>query len=174
VSRRAKEAIKTALAMTLAYGIALSQGWEKPMWAGFAVAFVSLGTVGQSIDKATLRMVGTFAAAAVAFVLLGCFAQDRWTFLLALSAWVGYCTYRIGGSRYPYAWQATAFVTVIVSLEAGFDAANAFRVATLRIQETGLGVLVYSLVSLLVWPVNAGPKMQVAAVALVEAEKELF
>jgi uncharacterized membrane protein YccC len=174
VSRKAKEAIKTALAMTLAYGIALSQGWEKPMWAGFAVAFISLGTVGQSIDKATLRMVGTFAAAAVSFVLLGCFAQERWAFLLALSAWVGYCTYRIGSSRYPYAWQASAFVTVIVSLQADFDAANAFRVATLRIQETGLGILVYSLISLLVWPVNAGPKMQSAAVALVKTESELF
>ena len=174
MSLRAKEAFKTALAMTLAYGIALSQGWDKPMWAGFAVAFVSLGTVGQSIDKATLRMVGTLAAALVSFVLLGCFAQDRWAFLLALSAWVGYCTYQLGSSRYPYAWQATAFVTVIVSLEAGSDATHAFRVAILRIQETGLGVLVYSLVSLLVWPVNAGPKMQSAAVALVEAEKELF
>jgi len=102
------------------------------------------------------------------------FFSSRWAFLLALSAWVGYCTYRIGSSRYPYAWQASAFVTVIVSLQAGFDAANAFRVATLRIQETGLGILVYSLISLLVWPVNAGPKMQSAAVALVKTESELF
>jgi hypothetical protein len=32
--------------MTLAYRIALSQGWEKPMWANFAVSFVSLRTLG--------------------------------------------------------------------------------------------------------------------------------
>jgi uncharacterized membrane protein YccC len=174
VSRKAKEAIKTALAMTLAYGIALSQGWDKPMWAGFAVAFVSLGSVGQSVDKAMLRMVGTFVAAAVSFVLLGCFAQDRWVFLLALSSWVGCCTYRIGGSRYPYAWQVSGFVAVILSLEAGFDAANAFRLATLRAQETGVGILVYSLVSLLVWPVHAGPKMRRAAIELVKTETELL
>jgi uncharacterized membrane protein YccC len=42
ISRKAKEAIKTALAMTIAYGIALSMNWDKPLWAGFAVAFVSL------------------------------------------------------------------------------------------------------------------------------------
>src|SRR5210317_174008 len=96
VTRKAKEATKTALAMTLAYWIALSQGWEKPMWAGVAAAFVSLGTIGQSFDKATLRMVGTFVAAGVSFALLGCFAQDRWAFMLGLSAWAGYCTYRIG------------------------------------------------------------------------------
>ena len=31
---RAKEAIKTALAMTIAYGIALSMDWDRPYWAG--------------------------------------------------------------------------------------------------------------------------------------------
>ena len=46
LSIRTKESIKTALAMTIAYGIALSMEWDKPMWAGFAVAFVSLSTVG--------------------------------------------------------------------------------------------------------------------------------
>ena len=33
LSRKAKEAIKTALAITIAYGIALQMGWYKPMWA---------------------------------------------------------------------------------------------------------------------------------------------
>jgi len=42
ISTRAKEAIKTGLAMTIAYGIALSMDWEKPYWAGFAVAMISL------------------------------------------------------------------------------------------------------------------------------------
>jgi uncharacterized membrane protein YccC len=41
LSTRSKEAIKTALAMTIAYGIALSMDWDRPYWAGFAVAFVS-------------------------------------------------------------------------------------------------------------------------------------
>ena len=41
LSTRFKEAFKTALAMVLAYGIALSMDWEKPMWAAFAVAFIT-------------------------------------------------------------------------------------------------------------------------------------
>ncbi len=36
LSTRSKESIKIALAMAIAYAIAL--GWEKPFWAGFAVA----------------------------------------------------------------------------------------------------------------------------------------
>ncbi|MGB5304647.1 MAG: hypothetical protein WBO06_00905 [Gammaproteobacteria bacterium] len=42
LSRKTKEAIKTALAMTVTYAIALSMDWDRPYWAGFAAAFVSL------------------------------------------------------------------------------------------------------------------------------------
>ena len=41
LSRKAKESIKVGLAMTIAYGISLSQDWDRPYWAGFAVAVVS-------------------------------------------------------------------------------------------------------------------------------------
>ena len=36
LSIKTKESIKTALAMTIAYGIALSMDWDRPYWAGFA------------------------------------------------------------------------------------------------------------------------------------------
>ena len=51
LTTRFKESFKTALAMTVAYGIALSMDWDKPMWAAFTVAFISLATVGQSLNK---------------------------------------------------------------------------------------------------------------------------
>ena len=84
LSRKAKESIKTALAMTIAYGIALQMDWDKPVWAGFAVAFVSLETVGQSFNKAALRMVGTLVAAVVALTFIALFAQDRWLLCCSL------------------------------------------------------------------------------------------
>lgn len=34
LSTKAKESIKTSLAMAIAYGIALGLNWDKPMWAG--------------------------------------------------------------------------------------------------------------------------------------------
>ena len=51
LSDRAKAGIKTALAMVLAYGVALSMDWQYPYWAGFSVAFCSLSTVGESLNK---------------------------------------------------------------------------------------------------------------------------
>jgi uncharacterized membrane protein YccC len=55
LSDRVKTAIKTALAMVLAYGVALSMDWENAYWAAFAVAFCTLSTVGESLNKGLLR-----------------------------------------------------------------------------------------------------------------------
>ena len=37
LSTRTKEAIKTGLAMAIAYAIALQMDWDRPYWAAFAV-----------------------------------------------------------------------------------------------------------------------------------------
>jgi uncharacterized membrane protein YccC len=92
LSHRFKEAFKTALAMVIAYGIALSMDWPKPMWAGFAVAFISLSTIGQSLNKGFLRMVGTLAAAVFSLTLIAIFPQERWWFMVGLSLFIGSCT----------------------------------------------------------------------------------
>jgi uncharacterized membrane protein YccC len=75
LSIRFKESFKTALAMTIAYGIALGMDWDKPYWAGFAVAFISLATVGQSLNKAALRLLGTLVAIVVALTLIALFPR---------------------------------------------------------------------------------------------------
>ena len=103
--------------MTIAYSIALSMGWDKPFWAGFAVAFVSLATIGQSFNKAVLRMFGTFVAIGVAFTLIALFAQQRWLFMLFLSAWLALCTYMMGGAKHQYFWHVCGFVCVIVCMD---------------------------------------------------------
>jgi uncharacterized membrane protein YgaE (UPF0421/DUF939 family) len=174
ISRKAKEAIKTALAMTLAYGIALSMGWDKPMWAGLAVAFTSLATIGQSFNKAAMRTFGTFVAAFVGLMLIAFFAQDRWLFMLSLSSWVGFCTYMMGGTKRNYFWNVCGMVCVIICMDAGSDSANAFKIAALRVQQTALGILVYSLVAILLWPKSSRTAFEAAASKLASAQRELY
>ena len=72
-----KESFKTALAMVIAIGIAFAMDWQRPYWAGFAVAFCSLATIGQSLEKAALRMGGTLVAVVVALVVVALFGQVR-------------------------------------------------------------------------------------------------
>ena len=174
ISRRAKEAIKTALAMTIGYGIALSLGWDKPMWVGFAVAFVSLATVGQSLNKAALRMIGTLAAVVVAFVIIGLFAQDRWLFILFFSLWIALCTYMMGGAKDQYFWHVAGFACGIICMDGGANSENAFQIAVLRAQQTGLGILVYGLVSALLWPNSSGKEFAASVSELIPTQRKLY
>jgi len=154
IPAKAKEPFKTALAMVIAYGIALAMDWDKPYWAGFAVAFCSLSTIGQSFNKAAMRMFGTLVAVVVALLLIGLFPQERWLFMAALSLYVGLCTYLATGPKRQYFWLISGFVCVIICMSAGPDPVNAFDIVVLRAEETGLGILAYSLVTALLWPVS--------------------
>ena len=64
LSTKAKEAIKIGLAMTVAYYVAMRSAWMSPTWAAIAVAFISLPTAGQSINKGMLRIGGAVAISA--------------------------------------------------------------------------------------------------------------
>ena len=174
LSTRAKEAVKTGLAMTIAYGIALYMDWEKPYWAGFAVAFISLATVGQSLNKAALRMLGTLVAVVVALAFIALFAQDRWLFMLFLSGYVGFCTYMMSGSNHQYFWFVCGFVCVLICMTAGPNSIKAFETALLRTEETGLGILVYSLVSILLWPTSSRADFEAAAIKLASTQTQLY
>jgi uncharacterized membrane protein YccC len=174
LSHDIRESIKTALAMTLVYGIGLQMGWDKPYWAGFAVAFISLATVGQSFNKGALRMVGTVMGAVVALTLIALFAQQRWLFILFLSLWFGLCTYMMAGSRYQYFWFVGGFVSLIIGVDGGPDAGNAFAIAMLRLQQTGLGIGVYSLVSILLWPKSSRADLDKTVLSQVATQQKLF
>jgi len=174
ISTQTKEATKTALAMTIAYGIALSLDWDRPYWAGFAVAFCSLATIGQSLNKAALRMLGTFLAIAASFTFIAWFAQERWAFFTTLSVYGAMCTYLMSGSRHAYFWQVGWFVCCVVCMDSGPDPVNAFTTGVLRAQETGLGLLVYSLVAIFVWPSSSRIRFIGAAETLATKQQQLF
>ena len=174
LSTRSKEAIKTGLAMTIAYGIALYMNWEKPYWAGFAVAFISLATTGQSLNKGALRMLGTVVTTVVALILIALFAQARWLFMLSLSAYIGFCTYMMGGAKHQYFWHVCGFVCTVICMDAGPNSAKAFETAILRSQETGLGILVYSLVAVFIWPNTSRAGFEDAACKLASTQKQLY
>ncbi len=154
LSTRTKNAIKPALAVTIAYAISLGMGWENPYWAGFAVAMISLSTAGQSLNKGAMRMLGTLVAATAALIFITWFVQDRWWFFGVLSVYIGFCTYMIAGNKRQYFWYCGAFVCLVICDHAAGDPSNAFNIAVLRVQQTGMGILVYTLVSVFLWPTS--------------------
>ncbi|MGD8382010.1 MAG: FUSC family protein, partial [Syntrophobacterales bacterium] len=174
LSTRSKESIKTALAMTIAYGIALYMDWEKPHWAGIAVAMISLSTVGQSLNKGAMRMLGTLVAATAALIFLALFFQARWWMMLGLSLYVGFCTYMLTGKKYQYAWFVSGFVCLVIGVNAGTSAEQAFQIAVERTQETGMGILVYSLISIFLWPQRSVGAFNNATRKLLATQAQLY
>ena len=85
LSPRFKHAFKTALAVVIAYAIALYMDWDKPIWAGYTAASISLDATGQSIQKGLNRIAGGMVGSIVGFILLAFFIQDRWLFFLFFS-----------------------------------------------------------------------------------------
>lgn len=152
ISIRLKEAVKTGLAMSLACGIALGLGWDKPYWACIAVAVVSLPTVGESFNKSITRIIGTPFGALVSLLCISLFVQDRWLFFAFLSVFVGLCAYRITVARNVYFWFISGYVCMLVASYVQLRPDQIFTTAVIRFQETCLGILVYGLVSVFVWP----------------------
>jgi len=175
LSDRFKEAFKVALAMVITYAIALSMDWEKPFWAGLSVAFCSLATSGESIHRSVQRVVGTLLAGAAAIVLVALFTQDRWPFLLSMSALLALLTYWVSGnSRFQQIWFNAGFNIPIVAMLGGGLAANSFDFIVLRVQETALGAVVYSLVAILLWPRSGAAAFEDGIRKICAAKRELF
>jgi uncharacterized membrane protein YccC len=169
-----KDAFKIALAMVITYAIALSQGWGTPFWAGFAVAFCGLTGVGESLNKGMLRVFGTLFGAVMGLVLLSLFPQDRWAFLIAMSLFVAFCTHMMGGTTRWYFWFMAGITVPIVAVTAEPNALYDFNRAVLRTQQTTLGIVVYTLVSILIWPVNSRGSFEGAVRDVMDNQRRLL
>nr|WP_255441535.1 MULTISPECIES: FUSC family protein [unclassified Synechococcus] len=167
LSPRIRFGLRLALAMVMAYAVALSMDWQKPFWAGISVTVLSLDSAGQSLLKSILRIVGTLAAAVVALSLIALFPQDRWWFFLSLSLYEGFCCYRMLGSPYPYAWMVSGFVAAIIAIDGGPpDGLTDFNVAMERLQETGTGILAYAFSGFLIPTGSTGGTVQANIMAM--------
>ena len=173
LSDRVKTAIKTALATVLAYGVALSMDWENAYWAAFAVAFCTLSTVGESLNKGLLRLSGTLVGSVAAITLIALFAQDRWLFLIGMTIFTGFCTYMMPGTSRWYFWLVAGFSVPLIALSGSGDPVNDFQTAITRTEETALGMLSYSLVWLLIWPTRSGEALGDTVRRLVAAHRQL-
>ena len=150
-----KEAIKAALSIVIAICLALWFQWEKPYWAAIAVAVMALNeSFAHSINKGHNRLMGTLLGTGYAFFLIAMFSQDRFLFLMFFTLFLGTCIFMSSDEKYGYIFSIGFAVCSIISCMGGFDSQVTFYFAVLRIQETLLGVITFSVVYRLLWPVN--------------------
>ena len=156
--------------MVLAYGISLWMDWEKPYWAGLAVANCSLTSFGDSVQKGLLRLGGTALAVVVSLTLISLFPQDRWLFVGTLGA----CSYMMIGTSHFYFWQVAGFVVPILVVGGGANPTSDFQTVVLRAQQTALGVLCFSLVYALLWPSSSRKSFEDSALEFISLQRRLI
>ncbi|CAH0527352.1 p-hydroxybenzoic acid efflux pump subunit AaeB [Allocatenococcus thiocycli] len=150
-----KEAIKVALSIVIALSLALWFQWEKPYWAAIAVVVMALNeSYAHSIHKGHNRVWGTLVGIAYALFLIGTFPQDPFLFLSFLTMFLGLCIFMSSDEKYGYIFSMAFTVCSIVACMGQFDDQTIFHFAILRLQETVLGVITFSVVYRIVWPIN--------------------
>ncbi|QLE84525.1 hypothetical protein FLM48_05120 [Shewanella sp. Scap07] len=174
LSLSTKEAIKVALSFSLAIIIALALGWDKPYWAAVTVIVLVMNeTFAHSIKTARDRVLGTLFGIGAALVLIINFAQEPLLFLTCFIGFAGLCTYLSFNYHYGYIFKIGFMVCAIVSCIGSFDGAATFNIAILRIQETLLGVCVFSMVYRFLWPVTSESRFFAALAAVVAQQRQL-
>ncbi|WP_319549195.1 FUSC family protein [Desulfogranum marinum] len=175
LSVQCKEAIKTSLAVVIVYGIALKVNWLNPNWAALAVGIISLPTAGQSIRKGLMRLFGTIPGCLAALLILSIAAQKPWLFLLLNCIWIFFTTYMmLSDKQHSYFWNVAGFVCLIIAIVDPTSSNNIFQHAMFRVLETGLGIIVYTFVSVFLWPQTNAGAIKKSGKELIAIQIQLF
>ncbi len=133
--------------------------WDLPKYGALAIVLISLDTTGASLQKGVMRMIGTTVGLAVGLLGLALFAQDGWLTLLYHASYLILVGYFMQASRYPYAWFVAGFLPSLVWATTYGKVDNAFHYAIFRYLETSAGIVIYTLVSAVLWPRRAGDQL---------------
>jgi len=154
LSDKLKFAIKASLSMALAYLIPFSQGWSQASTAATTIMLIAaMGSVGDSVIKGLLRVVGTVIGAAIGMTLIGLFPQERELYLLVASVIVTVLLYLARA----YKGDMTVFLLSAVTLLMMFQNGEVDDVFIYGIDKTYMtifGIMIYTLVGIFLWPVN--------------------
>jgi uncharacterized membrane protein YccC len=156
LSYSTKEAIKIGLALALTFLATISLGWGKSSWAILTVVVISaVETYGYAALKSQNRLYGTVIGAVVGMFFIATIGQERILMIAALTAFLAFCVYMFSDERRGYMWNIAITVVVIVCSSSFANSGQIFDTAVLRLQETALGIFVYSMVYRFLWPNTA-------------------
>ncbi|USD43339.1 FUSC family protein [Vibrio sp. SCSIO 43135] len=176
LSHSSKEAIKTGVALSLTLMAVHWLGWQKTSWAMLTVFVLSLTDVyGYSALKSQNRALGTLLGSLTAFVILSLFSQDRVGFFVSVLGFLSFCVYMSFDARRGYLYNIAITVCLVIT-SAGIDSGTTgFATAILRLQETLLGVVIFSLVYRMLWPVTTESEFErVASLTLDNLHQRLL
>ncbi len=173
-SAKNRFAIKTALSLTLAYMLPMALGWPQPQTAATTVMLIAAtGMASESLQKGVLRVMGTVLGAVLGLSLIALFPQDRMVYLFCVSVLVAGLLYLYNA----YQGDSTVFMlaaVVLMMVFNGGDADGAFLYGVDRTLLTAFGVLVYTVIASLLWPVKVQDNTKTLATAVSATHAKAF
>ena len=150
-----KKTFSAVLSIALCIYISLLLGWEKANWSVMVVVVLAGSeTYSHSLLKAKLRVLGTIIGSGVAVLLISLFSQQPLHFFCGFSLFLSGCIYMSTHHKSGHMWSTALIVTTLVTSVGHFDDITSFELVALRIQETLLGVVIYSLVNKVIFASN--------------------
>ncbi len=174
LSDKLKFAIKAALSMALAYLIPLSQGWSQPATAATTVMLIAaMGSVGDSVMKGAMRVIGTVIGASVGMTLIGLFPQDREIYLLVASLIATLFLYLARAYKGDMTVFLLSAVTLLMMFQNG-EVDDVFIYGIDKTYMTIIGIIIYTLVGVFLWPVNLKDTSVENASTLSRLQSEMY
>ena len=162
---RFRLSLRSAVAASVALLIALALQWPYPYWAAIMVIVIMSPSLSAGIPLFPVRLAGVATGSALGFLAVAFFGQDRIPFLVANS--VVLFIFGIGASSPAYGpfflMGGIAFPAVAIFGYANWQ--EAVLIAFYRFASASLGVLVFTVSHLVIWPqysVPPGPALRPA------------
>ena len=174
LSDKAKFSIKASLSIALAYLIPISQGWTQPQTAAITIIIIATaGPVGESLAKGMYRVIGTIIGAAIGMTLIGIFPQDREFYLIFLSLCVAIALYLARAFKGDMTVFLIAAVTMMMVFQNG-EVDDVFIYGIDRTYMTIIGIVIYTFISVFLWPVKVKDTTIEHASSLLDIQSELY
>jgi uncharacterized membrane protein YccC len=167
--------LKCYASSMLAYYIALRIGLQNPIWALITCYMTAAPqpSAGAVVSKALYRVIGTLLGVAASVVLVPLLVDSPLILGLALSAWLGLCTYIAVLDRTPrsYLFVLGGYTASIIGFPSVDSPAGIFNTAIVREQEIVIGIITAALIHGTLFPRTLTERVRVRIEQiLVEAE----
>jgi len=174
LSPKMKFAIKVSLSIVTVYLVAFWQGWSSASTSAITIALIaSVESVGDSLTKGLLRVLGTAAGAVIGLWLIALFPQERMLYLLAASFGITFFFYLARVYRGDTTLFFLTGMTILLVFQDN-NAQEAFLYGINRTYMTLFGIFVYTMIDILLWPTDTREDLRTSAAALAKAHSALF
>lgn len=170
---RASYAAKTCVAVIAGYALALAFEWKASSIATTIIVLQS-ASLGSSLKKAAERVLGTLIGAFVGLLLAAAFSYEKEVFIVCMAGVTWITVWGMQSSNNTYAWQLALLTTAVVGWPAASDALTVFPASIDRVVAVVVGVLLFSIVHAVFWPVTAKGQFEQLVTSLLTGCRDLI